>query len=84
VEVSVVDDFSYVGSGSAPDQGVPDKVVMVKPRKADIASLARRLRLNSPSVFCRIKNDSLLFHMRTLLKNDLDLLDDVLRDLFDQ
>lgn len=72
--VSIIDDVSYVGSGSVPDQGVPDKVLHIEPESGNAAKLATGLRLNIPSVFCRLKGNALLFNMRTLLNDDIDFL----------
>ncbi len=72
LDTAVEDDESYVGSGSNPDQGVPTKILKVKGVDAEKASSS--LRKNLPSIFCRIKDDSLCFDMRTLLNDDLDVL----------
>jgi L-seryl-tRNA(Ser) seleniumtransferase len=65
------DDFSYVGSGSLPDEGVPTKVVRIMLAKplADRISLdkvATELRLSVPSIFGRIQENAIVFDMRTL------------------
>ena len=80
-KISVIDDVAYVGSGSVPDQGVPDKVLHIKPKNRNASELAGKLRLNLPSVFCRLKDNALLFNMRTLLNNDLELLKKALVDV---
>lgn len=79
--VSVKDDVAYIGSGSVPDLGIPDKVLSIEPLHIDVAKLAKLLRNNIPSVFCRIKNNTLLFNMRTLLNNDLNLLKEALNKI---
>ena len=78
-KISVIDDVAYVGSGSVPDQGVPDKVLRIESKNA--AKLAGQLRQHIPSVFCRLKDKALLFNMRTLLNNDLELLQKALTDV---
>ena len=72
--ISIIEDTAYIGSGSAPDQGVADKILKIEPLNIKPAQLAKKLRLHTPSVFCRIKNGALLFNMRTLLNDDLNLL----------
>ena len=79
--ISIKDDVAYIGSGSVPDLGIPDKVLSIEPLHIDVAKLAKLLRNNIPSVFCRIKNNTLLFNMRTLLNNDLNLLKEALNKL---
>ena len=71
---SVVDDFSYIGSGSIPDEGVPTKVVKLIPKNSDPHKITTDLRMNIPSIFCRICDNSIYLDMRTLLKNDYDYL----------
>lgn len=79
--IEIVDAVAYVGSGSIPDQGVPSVAVRISPEQpAQTEPLARRLRLNIPSVFCRIHNDALYFDMRTVEKRDADDLSNVLSD----
>lgn len=72
--ISIIDDVAYVGSGSVPDQGVPDKILRIEPENGNAAKLAAKLRLNIPSVFCRLNDNALLFNMRTLLNDDINLL----------
>ena len=73
-EVEIIDDCAYIGSGSIPDEGVPSKVVRLIPRKSTPDKLAGLLRKGIPSIFCRIKDESLHFDMRSLLPGDLEVL----------
>jgi L-seryl-tRNA(Ser) seleniumtransferase len=75
VKAKIIDDVSYVGSGSLPDEGIPTKVVCVSfdnanGSKKSIEEIAICLRLNVPSVFCRVKDDALYFDMRTLFDKE--------------
>lgn len=73
-EVEETQDFSYIGSGSAPDEGLPTVVVKAKPLQESPNKIAAKLRMHAPSVFCRIKEGTLIFDMRTLLNDEFDFL----------
>lgn len=71
LKADCIDDFSYIGSGSLPDEGVPTKVVRIKIAESRSGrmspeKLAVQLRLSIPSVFCRVQENALLMDMRTL------------------
>jgi len=75
MSAEIIDDVSYVGSGSLPDEGVPTKVVRIRLDKAlsgigCIEAMSAKLRLGVPSVFCRVKEDALYCDMRTLFDGE--------------
>jgi L-seryl-tRNA(Ser) seleniumtransferase len=70
--VEVGDDLSYVGSGSAPDEGVPTKVVRVRTERCPADKVAYALRTGLPSVFARISDDRVVFDMRTVAADELE------------
>ena len=75
VSAEIIDDVSYVGSGSLPDEGIPTKVVRIRSDKAlhgmgSIKKMSINLRLGVPSVFCRVKEDMLYCDMRTLFDGE--------------
>jgi len=83
--VSTEDDLSYIGSGSAPEEGIPTKVVKLVPASAlrqaqgalssskggSAEKLARALRRNIPSVFARISGEAVLLDMRTIVPDEV-------------
>lgn len=69
-EVSVIDGFSQMGSGSLPTQDVPTRLVAVLPRAMSVDELAARLRASEPPVFARIQDGQLLVDPRTLIEGD--------------
>jgi len=83
MSMEIVDELSYVGSGSAPDQGIPSKVLRVSgiDGKRDPTKTAATLRSSSPPILCRVAKDALLFDMRTLLPGDAELLTAALRKI---
>jgi L-seryl-tRNA(Ser) seleniumtransferase len=75
IKVAVADSSACVGSGSIPDENIPDKVVKITfDKSVSLDKLSKKLRYNFPSVFARITDDSLLFSMRTLLPGDEQVL----------
>jgi L-seryl-tRNA(Ser) seleniumtransferase len=55
---------AVVGGGSLPGYGIPSWAVEVAVLRAQ--SIAARLRAGSPSVFCRVDDDMLVFDLRTV------------------
>jgi L-seryl-tRNA(Ser) seleniumtransferase len=74
VTCEVLDDVSYVGSGAAPDQGIATRVVAVRSAHVGADELARRLRTGVPSIFARVRDDAVLFDMRTVMPEETDAL----------
>lgn len=75
IKTQVIDDVSYIGSGSLPDEGIPSKVVRISFDKLPkgvscIDEIGQALRQGSPVVFCRIQDNSLYFDTRTLFEKE--------------
>jgi len=68
--VTVVDGFSQMGSGSLPTQNLPTRLVAIDPANGSADELARRLRQGSPAVFARIQKDLVLLDPRTVLDGE--------------
>jgi L-seryl-tRNA(Ser) seleniumtransferase len=64
--VRVVEQSSYIGSGTVPDQGVPSRAVSLKHEDRSARDIARRLRQGIPAVFGHISGDCVLFDLRTV------------------
>ena len=60
---------SVVGGGSMPGTSMPSWGVAVK--TADPTVFAARLRAGTPSVFCRVEPDAVVFDVRTVLPDQL-------------
>ncbi len=60
---------SVVGGGSMPGTTMPSWGVALK--TADPTVFAARLRAGTPSVFCRVESDAVLFDVRTVLPDQL-------------
>jgi len=68
IEAELADSTSQIGGGSTPGEELPTTVLVIRKLAGSPDAGARRLRLNTPSVFCRIENDALVFDPRTLLQ----------------
>jgi L-seryl-tRNA(Ser) seleniumtransferase len=68
VEADLQDSTSQIGGGSTPGEELPTTVLVIRKLGGSPDAAARRLRMNTPSVFCRIENDALVFDPRTLLQ----------------
>jgi L-seryl-tRNA(Ser) seleniumtransferase len=75
ISAEIIEDVSYVGSGSLPDEGIPTKVVRIRLDKelsgiGGIEEMSAKLRMGVPSVFCRVKENALYCDMRTLFDGE--------------
>lgn len=66
VEMRVVDGGSEVGSGSAPIQTMPTRLLSVRPTRLSAEELAKQLRHNDPPIFARIQREAVLLDLRTI------------------
>ncbi len=74
VDVTVVNGESQVGSGSAPVETIPSKLLALRAVSESSTDLARTLRHQVPAVFVRIQRDTILFDFRTIrLEEDRDI-----------
>ncbi len=79
VSISIEDDLSYVGSGSAPDEGIPTRVLRIAAsgrtsKEWSAEKLAKALRTGIPSVFARLSREAVLLDMRTVEASEADAL----------
>lgn len=84
ITLSTIEDYSYIGSGSIPDEGVPSvciKISLTEKAPYSIEKLSRNMRMNTPSIFGRKKDDSLLLDMRTLLPGDSEHIIEALKKI---
>jgi L-seryl-tRNA(Ser) seleniumtransferase len=69
---AIEDDESFAGGGSLPAWPVPTVVVRWQPTPPlGVNELARRLRLTTPAVLPRVRDDSIIFDLRSIAPNDL-------------
>ena len=72
VQVDAAPDISRAGGGALPLAEIPTTVVRLAPGGIGAVEFERRLRLGTPAIVARIKEDRLLFDVRTLLEADLE------------
>ncbi len=67
IEAEIESAQSQIGGGSTPGENLPTHVVVIKSLGGSLDAASKRLRLGTPSVFCRIEDDALKFDPRSLL-----------------
>ncbi len=67
-------DISRVGGGAYPLEELPTYVIEIAHDKLNEDNLARKLRMNNPPIFSRIKNNRVILDLRTIKDNDFSLL----------
>jgi L-seryl-tRNA(Ser) seleniumtransferase len=77
--VTVVEDETYVGGGSLPDQPLKTCVLEIDCPSLGEHELARRLRTGEPAVVGRIRNGKLLLDVRAVFSEQEAALVDALR-----
>jgi L-seryl-tRNA(Ser) seleniumtransferase len=70
---SVIQDESFAGGGSLPAWPFPTAAVRWQPAaKSSLDEITRRMRLGEPSVLARIREDAILFDLRTIAEREFD------------
>lgn len=72
--INVMADSSRAGGGSLPEVDLPTYVVLIKPHEISVEELIVRLRKGIPPIIARVKDDSLVLDVRTIMKQDVDSL----------
>lgn len=72
MECNVVDVEEEVGGGALPGVLLKGKAVAVHLRQGSVEEVRRKLRAGQLPIVCRVKEDRLLFHVRTLLESDFE------------
>ncbi len=80
VEVSIVKESSQAGGGSLPGVDLPTYVVSLRVKGLGAEVLEEKLRDTTPPVLCRVKEDRLLFDLRTVSSGDIPILTTVLKE----
>jgi len=77
-QLQVVEGDSQVGSGSAPIETVPTKLLSIKPLALSAENLAKKLRQNNPPIFARVHKEKVLFDFRTIQPDEDSILQQAL------
>ncbi|SNZ14637.1 L-seryl-tRNA(Sec) selenium transferase [Hydrogenobacter hydrogenophilus] len=79
LELGIVKDTSKCGGGSLPELTLQTYCVSIKHEKLSAQELSRRLRNLDTPLIGRIKENTLLLDVRTILDEELKLIPDIIR-----
>lgn len=71
-DLRVESEIGFMGGGSLPEQELPTRLVAIRPHRISAGELARALRLGSPPIFTRVRQEAVLVDPRTLLCGEED------------
>lgn len=66
LEIKVIDGISVVGGGSAPEEGIPTRLLAVRSPVSSAVEIEQKLRASDPPILSRIENDWVLLDLRTV------------------
>jgi len=81
VRIEVLPDFSPAGGGSLPGHMLPTWAVGVKASFLSAAAITEKLRQNVPPVIARVREEQVIFDVRTLWEEDLAAIDAAWRSI---
>lgn len=73
-EIMIIEDNSQSGGGALPEIEFPTFAVALKPYKKSVNSIEKKLRQCNPPIIARIGDERLIFDMRTVRDNEIELL----------
>ena len=71
-DVRVIDGVSVIGGGSAPESGIPTRLIAIRSSGHSPNQLESQLRHADPPVIARVEGDQLLLDLRTVLPDEED------------
>ena len=69
-DAEVIDEYSQAGSGSLAGYNIPTKAVAIKPKGISAQKLSDQLRQREVPILARLKDNRVLFDMRTILDGE--------------
>lgn len=76
LETEIGEDFSQVGGGSYPAEKIPTIIVAISSPQLNAAGLEKALRLSDAHIITRIRDEKVLFDVRTLMDGDREIIID--------
>ena len=70
LKAELIDDYSQAGSGSLAGYNIPTKAVAIKPQGISAQKLSDQLRQREVPILARLKDNRVLFDMRTILDGE--------------
>ncbi len=83
-DITTLDGFSQMGSGSLPEQNIRTRLVALRPKQMLPDELALQLRRHRPAIFTRIQDNQVLIDPRTLLEGEEEALVRAITDIMTQ
>jgi L-seryl-tRNA(Ser) seleniumtransferase len=83
-DISIMNGYSQLGSGSLPAKNIATKVVALKPKNFSAELLGNKLRAHRPPIFSRIENDALLLDLRTIRNDETKVVEDAIFTIFNR
>jgi L-seryl-tRNA(Ser) seleniumtransferase len=65
--------LAEIGGGSLATESLESRCVAIRPKTMSVDDLARRMRLNRPSVFGRVEHDEYVLDFRTIRSDELSI-----------
>jgi L-seryl-tRNA(Ser) seleniumtransferase len=81
LELALLDGFSKVGGGAAPEERIPTRLIAVGVEGLSAQQVLERLRRHEPPVIARIADDRVLLDLRTVLPEQEEALRSALLSL---
>jgi len=81
-QVKTKEEISQVGGGALPLQGLPTRVIALRPLTTSAARMEERLRKSGPPVIVRVQEGEILLDLRTVAESEEKELLDILRQVF--
>jgi len=69
----------FAGGGTLPDQSMPTWVVEFSSNKINSQTLSQGLRVSTPSIFTRIKDEKIIFDLRTLNYDEINIITQIIQ-----
>lgn len=82
-DVAIEDGEGTYGGGSLPDESIPARLVVIKPRSLPVEELDRRMRLGDPPVVGFLRSGAYVLNMLSLLPGEAEPVAARLGDAFD-
>jgi len=81
-KLSLEPTYAQVGGGAMPATNLPSVAVVIQPFQLSTNEVAARLRSKEPAIIGRLQEDRLWLDLRTVQKEEIDLLIKALKEVF--
>ncbi len=71
-DIRIIDGVSVIGGGSAPEAGLPTRLIAIRSSSHSTNQLESELRQTEPPVIARVEDDQLLLDLRTVFQDEED------------